>query len=195
VVGGVVMAIMLTWKTGRTTVTTKMRRGELPIERFIGSISDHPQDRVRGTAVYLFPEVGATPPALLANLRHNDVIHETVLIVSIKWAASPRVFRAARATIHPLGDGFFQVMLKYGFVERTDIPGALADITTADFGFDPSDAIYIVGKETIIPSTGRFVFSMRDRLFAVMQRNARSAAEFFNLPVDDVIEVGSQLQM
>jgi KUP system potassium uptake protein len=195
VVGLAVLAVMVTWKTGRARVVAKIRKKQLLIERFIGSISLHPQERVAGTAVYLFSEVGTTPPALLANLRHNDVLHETVLIVSIHWTTTPRVYRAARATIHPLGEGFYQVLLKYGFMESPNVPGALSDIATAEFGFDPSDAIYVIGKETILVGKGNLVSRLRDRFFALMQRNASSAAQFFGLPTDDVIEVGMQLKL
>ncbi len=194
-VGVIVLLVMVTWQSGRARLRTRMRKGELSIERFIGSITEHPQDRIAGTAVYLYSQVGATPPALLTNMRHNGVLHETVLLVSIQWANVPRVLRVARSTVHSLGEGFYQVLLRYGFMERTDVPRALADITMVDFGFDPTDAVYLVGKETIVPTRANIFMRLRDKLFALMQRNARSAAEFFGLPIDDVIEVGSVLQL
>ncbi|HEU4321024.1 MAG TPA: potassium transporter Kup [Acidimicrobiia bacterium] len=194
-IGITVLLVMLTWKTGRARLTRKIRSGELPIERFIGSIAHHPQRRVPGTAVYLFSDLGATPPPLLKNLRHNEVIHETVLIVTVEWTHAPRVPRAKRSTVHELGDGFYQVLLRYGFTEDPDVPGALAIITTAEFGFDAEDAVYFVGHETVIPSDERSVWAVRDRLFRVMHRNATSPVRFFKLPPEKVIEVGTQVAM
>jgi KUP system potassium uptake protein len=194
-VGIVLLLVMLTWKTGRQRLTARMRSGELPIERFIGSIARHPQVRVPGTAVYLFSNLGATPPPLLANLRHNEVIHETVLIVTVQWTDTPRVPRAKRATVHDLGEGFYQVLLRFGFAEPPDVPKALADVTTADFGFDADDAVYVVGHETVIPTSKHPIYKIRDRLFAVMHRNAASPVRFFGLPPERVIEVGVQVRM
>ncbi len=192
-IGAAVTAAMLSWFVGRRRLITKMGRGNLSIERFIGSIASHPQRRVGGTGVYLFPEPGVTPPALLANLRQNGVLHETILLVAVQTAAAPRVQRAARATVHPLGEGFFQVVLKFGFMQRVDVPEALTAIGRADFGFDPSDAVYILGKETVVvPASWRRAHL---RLFALMHRNAVDAARYFKLPPRDVLEVGVQVEL
>jgi KUP system potassium uptake protein len=172
-----------------------MRRGHLPIERFIGSIAAHPQRRVAGTGVFLFPEVGVTPPALLANLRHNDVIHETVMLVSVQTDITPRVHRAARATVHDLGEGFYQVLLKFGFMERQNVPAALSEIGHSDFGFDASDAVYVLGKETVIVKSRTLWDSVRNRLFALMHRNSSNAAQSFSLPSGDVMEIGAQVEV
>ncbi|HSM44087.1 MAG TPA: KUP/HAK/KT family potassium transporter, partial [Acidimicrobiia bacterium] len=153
-VGLLVLVLMVVWKAGRRRLVHRLRAGELPIERFIGSIAAHPQRRVPGTAVYLYSELGYTPPPLLANLRHNEVLHETVLIVTVQWTTSPRVPRATRVTVHGLGEGFHQVLVRYGFTETPEVPRALADFATADFGFDPDDAVYVVGKETVLPRPG-----------------------------------------
>jgi KUP system potassium uptake protein len=194
-VGFAVLVVMMVWKTGRARLTKRMRSGELSTERFIGSIAQHPQRRVPGTAVYMFSDLGATPPPLLANLRYNEILHDTILIVTVQWATRPRVPRAKRVTVHDLGEGFFQVLIQYGFMETPDIPRALADFTTAEFGFDPEDAVYAIGHETVIPGRDGFVFAVRDRLFSLMHRNATSAARFFGLPPEQVIEVGTQVEM
>lgn len=194
-VGFLILAVMVTWKTGRARLVAKLGVAELPIERFIGSIATHPQQRVPGTAVYLHSELGATPASLLANLRHNDVLHETIILVTVVWTNRPRVHRAARATVHPLGEDFYQVLLRYGFMEEPDVPKALGDITLADFGFDPMDAVYVIGKETVVPTRQTLRYRLRDRLFALMHRNATNAASFFNLPSQRVIEVGSRVNL
>lgn len=192
-IGLAVVLIMVTWKAGRERLTKAMRSGELPIERFIGSIATHPQRRVPGTAVFMYSDLGATPPPLLANLRHNEILHETILIVTVEWTTSPRVPRARRVTVHDLGEGFHQVLLRYGFIESPDVPRALADFTTADFGFDPDDAVYVVGKETVIPGPGASAATLRAHLFSLMHRNAASPVRFFGLPPERVIEVGVQV--
>lgn len=194
-VGLVVLVLMVVWKAGRRRLVHRLRAGELPIEHFIGSIAAHPQRRVPGTAVYLYSELGYTPPPLLANLRHNEVLHETVLIVTVQWTTSPRVPRAKRVTVHGLGEGFHQVLVRYGFTERPEVPRALADFATADFGFDPDDAVYVVGKETVLPRPGTTPMSLGDRLFALMHRNAASPIRFFGLPPERVIEVGTQVRL
>lgn len=194
-IGLAVLILMITWKTGRARLTARLHKGELPIERFIGSIVAHPQNRVPGTAVFLTSELGMTPPQLLANLRNNDVIHDTVLLVTVIWESKPRVQRAGRAVVHDLGEGFHQVLLRYGFMETPQVPEALAAITLADFGFDREDAVYFIGKETVIPSDRGLVIHLRDRLFALMHRNATSVIRFFGLPPQDVIEVGVQIPM
>lgn len=194
-VGLIVMALMVVWKTGRWRLVHRLKAGELPIERFIGSIAEHPQRRVPGTAVYLYSELGFTPPPLLANLRHNEVLHETILLVTVQWTTSPRVPRAKRVTVHDLGEGFHQVLVRYGFTETPEVPKALADFVTADFGFDPDDAVYVVGRETVIPHPGSSPVSLRDRLFALMHRNAASPVRFFGLPSERVIEVGTQVEL
>jgi KUP system potassium uptake protein len=194
VVGAAIFTAMTTWKNGRRRLTARLRRGELPIERFIGSIAAHPQLRVPGTAVYLFPDPGVTPPALLANLRHNEIIHETVVLVAVQTSSVPRVRQARRATVHHLGDGFSQVVLHFGFMDEPDVPRALANIVDPEFGFDPSDATYLVGRETII-TTGRGIARARAALYALMHRNSSSAVHYFSLPPGQVIEIGTQVSL
>lgn len=194
-IGGIMFTLMATWKRGRVTLASRLRRAELPIERFIGSITAHPQRRVPGTAVYMFPEAGATPPALLTNLQHNEVLHETVVLVSVNVVRRARVPRAERATVHPLGEGFYQVVLKYGFMEEPVVPGALSDIVTPEFGFDPTDATYFLGRETVRPPGRIGLAAWREHLFGAMHRNATSASQFFGLPANRVIEVGVQVEL
>jgi KUP system potassium uptake protein len=194
VVGAVVFTIMTTWKSGRRQLTATLKRGELPIERFIGSIAAHPQLRVPGTAVYLFPDPGVTPPALLANLRHNEVLHETVVLVAVQTSNVPRVPQVRRATVHDLGEGFAQVVLHFGFMDEPDVPAALANIVDPEFGFDPEDATYFVGRETII-NTSKGIQRWRAALYALMHRNSSSAIQYFRLPPEGVIEIGKQVTL
>jgi KUP system potassium uptake protein len=194
VVGAMVFTVMTTWKMGRRKMTAVLKRGDLPIERFIGSISSHPQLRVPGTAAYLFPDPGVTPPALLANLRHNEVLHETVVLVAVQTSSVPRVPQVRRATVHDLGEGFVQVVLHFGFMDEPDVPRALADIVDPEFGFDPEDATYFLGRESIIVGGGR-TERLRTGLYALMHRNASSAVQYFRLPPEQVIEIGKQVAL
>jgi len=194
VVGGLLFTIMTTWKVGRRRMTAVLKRGDLPIERFIGSIATHPQLRVPGTAAYLFPDPGVTPPALLANLRHNEVLHETVVLVAVQTSNVPRVPQVRRATVHDLGEGFVQVVLHFGFMDEPDVPRALADIVDPEFGFDPEDATYFLGRETIIVK-GRPLERWRTSLFSLMHRNSSSAVQYFRLPPEQVIEIGKQVAL
>jgi KUP system potassium uptake protein len=154
VVGAIVFILMTTWHRGRALLGARLRKGELTIERFIGSITEHPQQRVAGTAVYLSPEPGAAPPALLTNLRHNEVIHERIVLLAVQTAGRPRVPKARRATVHSQGEGFFSIILRFGFFEAPDVPTALSEIVDQDFGFDPTEVVYVLGSESVI-STDR----------------------------------------
>lgn len=194
-VGAVVFTLMTTWKKGRSLMTGIIHRGELPVERFIGSITVHPQQRVPGTAVYLFPDPGATPSALLANLRHNGVLHETIAIVSVKTVGIPRVPQAGRTSVHNLGEGFYQIVIRYGFFEQPDVPAALEAIVATDFGFDRTDATYVLGMETVIATDRPGMALWRDHVFAFLHRNASSAVQYFHLPAAQVIEVGTQVEI
>lgn len=195
VVGLVVFTGLTTWKRGRQLIGARLRRGQLPIERFIASIAARPPQRVPGTAVYMFPEPGPTPPALLANLRHNEILHERIVLLSVQFADVPRVSAARRSTVHDLGDGFHQVVLLFGFQDKPDVPHALESIVARTFGFDPGDAKYFLARENVIPTKQPGMAMWRERLYSLLHRNATSAARFFELPARDVIEIGIQVEI
>jgi KUP system potassium uptake protein len=193
-VGAIVFSVMITWKRGRRHVIVHRPGGDLPIERFIGSLVEHDPDRVTGTAVYMTPDTDGTPPALLTNLRLNEVVHETIVLTTVRTRPVPRVPRARRATVHDLGHGFFQVVLQFGFFEQPDVPVALADIVHRQFGFDPSDATFVLGRESVVP-TERSLASWREHLYAFMHRNSASAARYYQLPPRAVVEVGAPIEL
>lgn len=192
-VGIAVFTLITTWQKGRAGLDWRIIGRDLPIERFIESIAQNPVPRVAGTAVFLSKAVGPTPAALLANLRANEVLHETIVLVSVAVTDRPTVAQASRATVHDLTDGFYQVVLKYGFMEAIDVPWALAQIVSSEFGFDPSDAYYFLGKETVlIERTG--MSAWRRHLFALLHRNAGNPVKYFNLPPSRVTEVGTLVE-
>ena len=195
VIGFGVFGVMTTWKRGREILESRLRKGELPIERFIGSIAPHPPERVQGTAIYLSSRLGATPPALLTNFRHNEVLHETIMLLSIATSDTPRVPPARRARVWDLGNGFFQVLLTYGFMEEPHVPDALQSIVQPGFGVRPEHTTYILGRETVVASELEGMAMWRERLFGFMSRNATNAARFFHLPAEQCLEIGLQIEI
>ncbi len=195
VIGVIGFTLMATWKRGTELKHARFDAGKLPVERFVASIADHPQQRVSGTGVYLFARSGETPPTLLTNLRHHEVLHETVVLVSVQVAGHPRVQAARRADVESLGQGFYKVDLHFGFVQEQDVPTALGDIVHPEFGFDASQATYFLGIERILASEFPGMALWREHLFAFLHQNAASASRFFRLPVDQVVEVGIQLEI
>ena len=126
---------------------------------------------------------------------HNEVIHETVVLVAVRTRSVPRVPQAARASVHNLGEGFTQVVLHFGFMEEPDVPTALANIVDPEFGFDSGDAAYFVGRETIVNAGNTGFKRLRIGLFSLLHRNASSPVTYFKLPPKQVIEIGSQLTL
>jgi len=194
-VGAFVFTLLTTWKAGRRRLAKEIKRGELPVERFIGSIATHPQIRVPGTGVYMFPEPGTTPPALLANLRHNKVLHKTVVLVSVRTAGRPKVHRAERVTLHPLGERFFQVVLLFGFMEEPNVPQELESIVDTELGIHSEETTYFLGRESVVHSPGGGWRGWRTGLFSFMYRNATSAGQYFGLDTNRVVELGARVKM
>ncbi len=195
VIAAVIFTGMTTWKKGRQLLGERMHAGALPLERFVASVRDSKTARVPGTAIYMCSRPGATPPALLAILRHNAVLHEAVVVLSVLTTTEPRVPVARRADVLPLGDGFTQVTLKYGFMEEPNVPDALSSIIRSDFGFDLEDTVWVLGRETVLASPRPGMMPWRERLFAAMARNATPATRHFHLPVDRSLEVGVQVEI
>ena len=190
-IGAVLVTTMIVWRTGRARIEVAVgSRTPLPVERFIGSLAEHPQARVRGTAVYMARQPGMVPTALVANLRHNEVLHDTVILCHVATKNEPRVPRPRRVTFHDLGEGFSQVVVHVGFMETPDVASSLATVTSPDFGFDPSDAVYLLSRETIVGAR-----RILDRCFAMLHRNSTTAAQFFGLPPEKVLEVGVQVPL
>ena len=195
VIGLAIFTLMTTWKRGRELLAARLHHGELPIERFIQSIAAQPPTRVAGTAIYLSSRPGAAPPAMLLNFRHNEVLHETIVIASIATSDVPRVAGARRAKVWDLGDGFFQVVLSYGFMEEPNVPEALGNIVHTGFGISPERSTYVLGRETVLATEREGMALWREKLFAMMARNATSAASFFQLPADKCLEIGTQVEI
>ncbi len=193
VVGLVLVLQMTTWRKGRQLVAARIRRGERPMSDVADEAIAARAVRVEGVAVYMFKDEGAAPPALESNLRHNRVLHDTVLLVSVHTSDVPRVDAGNRATVTDLGNGIQVVRLNYGFMEDPDIPSALAVL---DFGgADLSDATYFLGREAVTSGKVPGMHPSREHLFVLLNRGAASASRFFKLPPEQVFEVGSHVEI
>ena len=191
IVGGVIFTLLTTWYTGRRIVGERLRAGRTSLQQLIDSVMTQSPHRVSGTAVYLYSVPDMAPPSLLANLRYNEALHEEILVVSILTEDEPRVHPSRRVERTDLGHGFSQVRLHYGFTETPDVPSALSQTHIVD----PLEALYFVGRESIIVTERPGMAMWRERLYTIMHRNATSAGRYFNLPIDRTFEVGKQVEL
>jgi KUP system potassium uptake protein len=189
----ILMVQMQTWRRGRALVAQRIHRGE----RSLVEVLDEAEDikRVTGTAVFMFKDLGKAPPALVNNLRHNKVLHKTTLIVAVETSSAPRVEMSQRATVVKVGPGVCQVQLEFGFMDEPDVPATLAAISFQGLDFDPDDATYFIGHESIIAGKAPGMNPLAEHLFVFLNRGADSASRFFNLPIDRVFEVGSHVEI
>jgi KUP system potassium uptake protein len=162
---------------------------------FLENMAKHPPHRVSGTAVFMFGDTQGTPPALLHNLKHNKVLHERVVFLAAVTQEVPQVPPEERAEVTPLGNGFWQVKLRYGFMEDADVPAALQALGRPELTFKPMETTYFLGRETLIATKRPGMALWREKLFAAMARNARPATTFFRLPPNRVVELGAQVEL
>jgi KUP system potassium uptake protein len=154
-----------------------------------------PPARVQGTAVFLSSEQGITPAALLHNLKHNKVLHETNLFVTVRQHEVPWIGFNKRAEIEPLGHDCWQVTLHFGFKNEPDVPEALALLRGRGVQLDDMDTSYFLSRDIVIPTMGEGMAMWREKLFASMHRNATAAADFLSLPTNRVVELGSKVEI
>jgi KUP system potassium uptake protein len=197
VVAGGMFTLMTTWHTGRRLVAERLRRNDIPLVDYVASVrlSHHRPHRVPGSAVYLFSSPGLTPPSLIANVRHNDVLHEQLVVLSITTETRPRVLPAQRADVTDLGDGIFQVILHYGFMEEPDVPRGLQEGKASKLRIDPKTAAFILGSETIAVSSKAGMAIWREHLFVFLVRNATPAGAYFNLPGDRTMTISTPVEV
>ncbi|MCK6528102.1 potassium transporter Kup [Myxococcota bacterium] len=194
-VGAAGFAVLTTWKKGRRILGERMGDRTIPREWFVADVAENPPLRVPGTAVFMYGNAEGTPPALLHNLKHNKVLHERVVFLCILTEEVPYVAAADRREVTPLGQGIFAVLLRYGFMEDVDVPAALQAIRRADLAFPAMETTYFLGRETLIPSRKPGMALWRERLFAVLARNATSAAAYYRIPPNRVVEIGTQIEL
>lgn len=195
VVGAMIFGLMATWKRGRVILRERLDEVVLPVELFLQDVRGNAAARVPGTAVFMYSDPGAVPPALLHNLKHNKVLHERVVFLVVDTEDIPHVAGADRAKVEDLGAGFYRITLRYGFMEEPHVPRALGELREQGLEFPHLETTYFLGRETLIPSDKPGMALWREQLFSVMHRNARTATSFFCLPPNRVVELGAQIEL
>ena len=184
---------MTTWRRGRQLVADRIKRGDRPIRAVLNRLDR--VERVEGTAVFLFKDLGQAPPALISNMAHNKVVHELTLIVSVVTADVPRVAATERCEATMVVPGVHQVLLRFGFMEEPNVPAALAGCTGVGFRFRPDEATYFIGREAVVAGKAPGMHPALEHLFVLLNRGADSASRFFGLPPEKVFEVGTHVEL
>ncbi|ODP38491.1 potassium transporter Kup [Sphingomonas turrisvirgatae] len=196
--GVVIFTLLTTWAKGRRLMVERMREGAMPIKVFIQSAANS-ATRVPGTAVFMTSTPDGVPHALLHNLKHNKVLHERVILLTVKIADVPYVPDEKRVKLDDLGQGFHRMLMYYGFMQEADVPAALKEAgacgTACGGVFNMMDTSFFLSRQTLLPSERPGMKIWREKLFAWMLRNAESAMEFFRLPTNRVVELGSQVEI
>jgi KUP system potassium uptake protein len=194
-VGACIFLLMTTWKKGRRILASRMLSLAVPVEDFLRDIAKNPPVRVPGTAVFMTGTGTGTPSALEHNLEHNKVLHERVVLLTVKTRQAPFVEPEERVSVEPLGHEFYRLTINYGFMEDPNIPAVLADLKAPGLAIDRADTTYFLGRETVIASKHPGMMLWREKLFALMSRNASPATAYFCLPPERVVEMGSQVEI
>jgi KUP system potassium uptake protein len=194
VIGLIIFTLLTTWSRGRQLMRERMAEATMPMEIFIKSAAGSAQ-RVPGTAIFMASASSGVPSALLHNIKHNRILHERIIILTVQIAEMPYVDEADRASCKTLGEGFYRVVLNYGFLEETDVPAALATVDLCGPPFDMMHTSFFLSRQTLIASKIPGMAIWREKIFAWMLRNAANAMEFFKLPTNRVVELGSQVEI
>jgi KUP system potassium uptake protein len=178
----------------------QLKEAGLPLDLFLDDVGRRKPGRVPGTAVFMTSNVGTAPPVLLHHLKHNKVLHERVIFVSITTEEIPAVAEAERVTVRDLGNGFYQVVARYGFMEQPSIPSLLESLPgraelSVKLTVNPMDTTFYLGRETLLATGASALATWRKKLFIIMARNAATASSFFGLPPNRVVELGAQVQL
>lgn len=193
VIGAIIFFIMTTWHRGRQILLEHLRSEDIPLVPFLESLITHPPVRVAGTSVFLTSNLNGVPHALLHNLAHNQVLHECVVILTVDYLEIPRIPDEERIAIQPLIGNCYQITVRYGFKDEPDLPAALEMCKQHGLEFEPLKTSYFLSREIIVPSPGGGMPQWQERIFATMARNASNAAEYFKLPANRVLELGTRI--
>jgi KUP system potassium uptake protein len=196
VVGFGLVVQMTTWRRGRAIVAQIIRRGQRPLGEFIEEVRAVGLARVPGTAIYMFKNPGSAPPAMVSNLTHNHVLHETTVVLSIATSEAPRVAIEDRAAVQEVTEGVYQVVLTFGFAEEPDVLEELRRVELEPGRpLKPDDATFFIGRETVTSTPAKTMSRWREELFVLLNRGAASASRFYRLPSRQVFEVGTQVDI
>ncbi|SMC29724.1 KUP system potassium uptake protein [Andreprevotia lacus DSM 23236] len=197
VIGMIAFTVMMTWHRGRALLGDKLHEGELPLSGFVESLESGPPQRVEGVAVFMTGSTDSVPHALLHNLKHNKVLHEQVVFLTVSTADIPFVPRKERVVIRKLGKTFHQIIATYGFKEEPQVPEILAQVEELqpDLRFDPMETSYFLSRETIVQGKHPAISRWRGWLFSIMARNSVRATQYFKIPPNRVVEMGTQVEL
>jgi len=193
--GAIMFTMMSTWKRGRAMLGEVFAKSAFPIDLFVAEIKRSPPVRVSGTAVFMTANPEGVPPVLLHHLKHNKVLHNQVILLSFITEDVPHVALPERLELTELGAGLYRVTGHYGFMEKPDITGVLAQCRTLGLKIAINDTSFYLGRETLIPSSKGTMMRWRKKLFGIMHRNAQSATAFFEIPANRVVELGAQIEV
>ena len=194
-IGGVVFTLMTTWKRGRELLAERLQTQSIELTPFLQSLTEHPPIRVPGTAIFLTTRFDNVPHAMLHNLLHNKVLHETVIFLTVKTRNRPWIDATERLTVEQLPGEFYCVTLSFGFKEVANVPLALENLTLHDAPLNLMETSFFLSRETLIATQVKGMALWRERLFVSMARNGSSATAFFHIPTNRVIELGTQVEL
>ena len=195
-VAALLFATMTTWRRGRELLLERLRGGSPPLRAFLASLLASPPGRVPGTAVFLVSSMDTTPNALLHSLKHYKVLHETNVFLHVEFSAVSRIGDAKRVECEALADGCWRVRVRYGFIDAPDVPHALERCLPQGLAVEPMEVTYFLSREKIVRGAKNGGMApWRDRLFAAMAQNAGSVTDFFRLPTNRVVELGTRVEI
>ena len=194
-IAGVVFVVMTTWKTGRELLSARMADRIMPTQLFVDNMRNSPPHRVQGTAVFMTSSAVGTPPALLHNLKHNWVLHERVVFLTIKTRDIPYVDEEERFHLEELGLNMYQLEIQVGFAEAVEVPALLSRVEVPGGPFHPLKTSYFLGRERVISTAKPGMARWREHLFSLMTRNALEATAYYELPSNRVVELGMQVEI
>ena len=193
--GAIVFTVMTTWRRGRQLAMARQKQTGTPLESFLASLAERPPHRVAGTAIFMAGNADALSRALLQNLECNKVLHERVVLLTIVIRDYPWVASSERIEVESLGHGFYRLMIYFGFIDRPDVSQALELCGQRGLVLDPLHTWFLLSRATVIPTARKGMAPWRERLFAAMARNARTAGDYFNIPSNRVIELGTKIEI
>ena len=195
VIAAVVFTVMTTWNTGRGILSERIAERAMSAEQLVAALAADPPARVPGTAVYLGRDPAGVPQALVHNLQHNKVLHEWVVLLAMRTEGTARTTEAERLSVEPLAPGLVRVIARHGFAEDPEVPAVLDRLRAAGLDIDPEQTTFFLGRDTLLATNRPGMALWRERLFALLSRNARRATHFFRIPPHRVCELGAEIEL
>lgn len=194
-IGLILFTLFTTWYKGRQGLARELAPDALELEPFLSSLATYPPQRVSGTAVFMTTSSNTVPHALLHNLNHNKVLHERVVLLTVRTEEIPHVSDKERVAVESITDEFHKILVRYGFKDQPDIPAALELCASSGLKFNTMETSYFLSRQTLVPKLGKDMALWREKLFALMSRNSASAISFFKLPANRVVELGTRIEL